>query len=67
MNFDNVIKALVTLMITGVFLFLAVEKGGEYTQTLMNLAVAAVSYWVGSSSGSAKKDQLLNEKETKNV
>lgn len=63
MKADDLIRAYMVIALVSAFVYLALTTEG-YKESLITLAASAVSYYVGSSTGSKNKDQALAKKET---
>lgn len=54
-SFAEIIQAFLAALIIGVFLYKA-ATASDYKDALNQLAMLAVGFWIGSSSGSKSKD-----------
>ena len=59
-GFENFVKFVLAGAIVGAFLYMAVTTEA-YKDALIGMASMAAGYWLGSSAGSAKKDQIIRE------
>lgn len=63
--FDRIIQAAIGLPVVYVFLWLAVGSPQEFKDPLIALVSGVVSYWIGSSLGSKRKEEAKSEETSK--
>ncbi len=75
-NPSSFMQGLIALLLIGNFTFMLVAPtifsaykppGDALTQTLVNLVILAVGYYLGSSSGSARKDEINAQQQDKAI